>query len=97
MRLMAEVAKLKEDIPALEAEQAAVEKELNDRLAEIPNMPADDVPDGTDEKGNVERKDHAFGEAEHQSRRSSISNWARRSASWISRRRRSSPARALSC
>src|SRR5690606_18640985 len=33
----------------------------NDRLAGIPNMPADDVPDGTDEKGNVERKDHAFG------------------------------------
>jgi seryl-tRNA synthetase len=59
--LMAEVAKIKEDFPALEAEQAAVEKELNDRLAGIPNMPADDVPDGTDEKGNVERKDHAFG------------------------------------
>jgi seryl-tRNA synthetase len=59
--LMAEVAKLKEDIPALEAEQAAVEKELHDRLAQIPNMPADDVPDGTDEKGNVERRDHAFG------------------------------------
>jgi len=59
--LMAEVAKIKEDIPALEAEQAALEKELNDRLAGIPNTPADDVPDGTDEKGNVERKDHAFG------------------------------------
>jgi len=59
--LMTEVAKIKEDIPALEVEQAAVEKELNDKLAGIPNTPADDVPDGTDEKGNVERKDHAFG------------------------------------
>lgn len=59
--LMAEVGKIKEDIPALEAEQAKIDKELNDRLAQIPNLPADDVPDGKDEKGNVERKDHAFG------------------------------------
>jgi seryl-tRNA synthetase len=59
--LMAEVAKIKEDIPALEAEQVEVEKELTEKLARIPNTPADDVPDGTDEKGNVERKDHAFG------------------------------------
>jgi seryl-tRNA synthetase len=59
--LMAEVAKIKEDIPALEAEQVEVEKKLNEKLARIPNTPADDVPDGTDEKGNVERKDHAFG------------------------------------
>jgi len=59
--LMAEVGKIKEDIPALETEQAKIDKELHDRLAQIPNVPADDVPDGTDEKGNVERKDHAFG------------------------------------
>jgi seryl-tRNA synthetase len=59
--LMAEVGKIKEDMPVLEAEQALVEKELNDKLAQIPNLPADDVPEGTDEKGNVERKDHAFG------------------------------------
>jgi seryl-tRNA synthetase len=59
--LMTEVGKIKEDMPALEAEQAAVEKELNDKLAQIPNLPADDVPEGTDEKSNVERKDHAFG------------------------------------
>jgi seryl-tRNA synthetase len=59
--LMAEVAKIKEDVPALEAEQAKIEKDLNDRLAQIPNLPADEVPDGKDEKDNVERKDHAFG------------------------------------
>ncbi len=59
--LMAEVARIKDDIPALEAEQAAVEKELSDKLAGIPNTPADDVPEGADEKANVERKDHAFG------------------------------------
>ena len=42
--LMTEVAKIKEDIPALEAEQAAVEKELNDKLAGIPNTPAATSP-----------------------------------------------------
>jgi seryl-tRNA synthetase len=60
--LMAEVAKIKEDIPALEAEQAQIEKVLNDTLALIPNIPADDVPDGVDEAANAERRDHRFGE-----------------------------------
>jgi seryl-tRNA synthetase len=57
--LMAEVAGLKESIPALEAEEKAKSKELNDALAEIPNLPADDVPDGKDANDNVER--HHFG------------------------------------
>jgi seryl-tRNA synthetase len=35
--------------------------ELDAFLSNLPNIPADDVPDGVDEKGNVERKDHAFG------------------------------------
>ena len=56
--LMAEVGKIKEDVPALEAQLARIEKELKDRLAQIPNLPADDVPDGKDEKGNVERHAH---------------------------------------
>lgn len=56
--LMAEVNKLKEELPALEAEQAAAEKELNDALAWIPNLPADDVPDGKDEKDNKEYRRH---------------------------------------
>src|SRR5204862_6070487 len=30
------------------------EKKLNDTLAAIPNIPLDEVPDGTDENGNVE-------------------------------------------
>jgi seryl-tRNA synthetase len=57
--LMAEVAKIKEDFPRLEAEQAAVEKELNEFLAGIPNMPAADVPDGKDAASNKER--HTYG------------------------------------
>ncbi|QJP12556.1 serine--tRNA ligase [Starkeya sp. ORNL1] len=51
--LMAEVASLKDGIPALEAEVKAVEAELHDTLAGIPNVPLDDVPDGKDESENV--------------------------------------------
>lgn len=53
--LMAEVAALKESVPAMEAEERAVGKELDDLLAGLPNLPANDVPDGVDETGNVER------------------------------------------
>ena len=56
--LMAEVAKAKDEMPSLEAEQAAVEKKLDDVLAQIPNLPASDVPEGKDEKSNVERHAH---------------------------------------
>ena len=56
--LMVEVGKIKEDVPALEAQLAGIEKELNDRLAQIPNVPADDVPDGKDETANVDRHAH---------------------------------------
>ena len=57
--LMAEVAELKAAIPALEAEEKKLSKELDDALAEIPNLPLDEVPDGADEHGNVEH--HHFG------------------------------------
>jgi seryl-tRNA synthetase len=58
-KLMAEVAELKTLIPALEAEEKKLSQELNDTLAWIPNLPADDVPDGKDENDNVEK--HKFG------------------------------------
>jgi seryl-tRNA synthetase len=58
-KLMAEVAELKISILKMDAEQKAVEKELNDALAEIPNLPLDDVPDGKDANDNVEH--HRFG------------------------------------
>jgi seryl-tRNA synthetase len=57
--LMAEVARLKADIPALEAEEKKLSKELDDVLAQIPNLPAEDVPDGKDADDNVEH--HHFG------------------------------------
>ena len=52
--LMAEVAELKTRMPALEAQEADVAQALDSMLAAIPNLPADDVPDGADEESNVE-------------------------------------------
>src|SRR5476651_66937 len=53
-KLMAEVAELKTTMPALETEQKILGDELDKELAQIPNMPLDEVPDGKDEHGNVE-------------------------------------------
>jgi seryl-tRNA synthetase len=58
-RLMAEVAELKTTMPQLEAATKAADEELATALAAIPNLPRDDVPDGVDEHGNVQR--HVFG------------------------------------
>jgi seryl-tRNA synthetase len=57
--LLIEVAALKESIPGMEVEEKKASKELDDALAEIPNLPFDDVPDGKDESDNVEH--HRFG------------------------------------
>jgi seryl-tRNA synthetase len=59
--LMAEVAGLKEEIQKGEEDERARKAELEKLLAEIPNLPADDVPDGADETANVEVKGRAFG------------------------------------
>jgi seryl-tRNA synthetase len=57
--LMDEVGKLKTTLPQLEADAKAADEELKEALAAIPNLPLDDVPDGVDEHGNVQR--HVFG------------------------------------
>ncbi|MBE7243738.1 serine--tRNA ligase [Methylobacterium hispanicum] len=59
--LMAEVARLKEEGPALEAAQAEAGRVLDERLAAIPNRPKPDVPEGADEHGNVEYRRHEAG------------------------------------
>jgi seryl-tRNA synthetase len=59
--LMAEVAELKTTMPELEAATKAADVELETALAAIPNLPLEDVPDGTDEHGNVQH--HVFGAA----------------------------------
>ena len=70
-KLMAEVAELKNTMPALDEEQKALGDALGKELAQIPNMPLDDVPEGKDEHGNVEhhvsgkKRDYAFTPKQH--------------------------------
>jgi len=52
--LKAEVATLKETLPALEDKERKLGAELQDFLAALPNIPLSEVPDGEDEAGNVE-------------------------------------------
>lgn len=52
--LMAEVSELKARLPALEEQERAVSGKLRDILAALPNLPLADVPQGADEKDNVE-------------------------------------------
>ena len=69
--LMAEVAAIKERMPALEAEEKDVAVALETALAALPNLPAADVPEGPDEDSNVEigrwgdRPDFPFAAREH--------------------------------
>ncbi|KRD48937.1 serine--tRNA ligase [Ensifer sp. ENS10] len=55
-KLKAEVAELKNAMPALEEDSRKVETELNDALSRIPNIPLEDVPVGEDETGNVVKR-----------------------------------------
>ena len=52
-KLKAEVASLKDSLPAAEEEERRLTAELNDALSRIPNIPHDDVPVGKDEHDNV--------------------------------------------
>ena len=52
--LMAEVAEIKDAMQAAEEEERAAAEALNERLAGIPNLPAEEVPVGPDEAANVE-------------------------------------------
>lgn len=58
--LMAEVAALKDRMADLEAQEQDAATALNELLSALPNMLADDVPDGADENDNVEVR--RFGE-----------------------------------
>jgi seryl-tRNA synthetase len=69
--LMAEVGELKTRLPELETAAKQAEEELKKELAQIPNLPLAEVPDGTDEHGNVEhhhygaKRTYAFKPKEH--------------------------------
>jgi seryl-tRNA synthetase len=70
-KLLAEVAELKAALPALENEAKAASENLDKALAEIPNLPLDEVPDGKDSNDNVEhhrfgaKRDYGFRPKEH--------------------------------
>lgn len=53
-RLRAEVADKKVKVAQMQTDAKALDAKLTDMLARIPNMPAEDVPDGADEDDNVE-------------------------------------------
>ena len=74
---MAEVAGLEESLKKGEAEAAELDAELTRRLEVLPNLPFDDVPDGTDETGNVEIR-RVGSRATSPSRPRTMSRWARR-------------------
>jgi seryl-tRNA synthetase len=57
-RLRALVAEKKAEIARLNEEAKAEDQRLQDLLLTIPNLPYDDVPDGKDEKDNVEIRRH---------------------------------------
>ncbi|EKS28117.1 serine--tRNA ligase [Afipia felis] len=63
--LMNEVAALKAKLPEMEAAAKGFEDELKTALAQIPNLPLDEVPDGADEHGNVQH--HVYGAARNYS------------------------------
>jgi seryl-tRNA synthetase len=58
-KLMADVAECKASLSRLEADEKQVCKELDEALAQIPNLPLPEVPDGRDPSDNVEH--HRFG------------------------------------
>ena len=53
-RLRALVGEKKAEVAAMREEANALDTQLNEALAYIPNLPATDVPDGADEDDNVE-------------------------------------------
>ncbi len=52
--LKAEVAALKDQLPAQEDDERRLTAQLHAALAVLPNLPADEAPDGADEADNVE-------------------------------------------
>jgi len=59
-KLKAEVARIKDTLPAAEQEEREAVAALDDALSRIPNIPLDDVPVGKDEHDNVVK--HVVGE-----------------------------------
>ena len=69
--LKAEVAQIKEMLPALETDERQHDEAIRAELARLPNLPLPEVPEGEDEAGNLEvarwgtPRDFAFAPKEH--------------------------------
>src|SRR5918994_5909410 len=70
-KLMAEVTELKTSIPDMEAKEKEASAALETALAQIPNTPLEEVPDGPDASGNIEyrvwgkKRNYAFTPKQH--------------------------------
>jgi seryl-tRNA synthetase len=60
-RLMTEVAALKDTIAKGEDDERKLDADIKAALEVIPNLPLADVPEGSDETGNVEKKERRWG------------------------------------
>jgi seryl-tRNA synthetase len=69
--LITEIARLKVEIPELEAEAKKLSRELDDELAQMPSLPLSEVPDGHDAGDSVEhhhfgaKRDYGFAPKQH--------------------------------
>ncbi len=66
--LRAELAELKLGLDRLEEEQRVAQADLDDVVMRIPNLPADDVPDGKSEADNVILRTHGYNPADYEGR-----------------------------
>ena len=66
--LKADMALARERLAALEGELRETEAELEDAILRIPNLPADDVPDGSGEEQNVVLRTHGYDPSNYEGR-----------------------------
>jgi seryl-tRNA synthetase len=66
--LRARLAASKSDLEKLESELRTVEEELDDTVSRIPNLPADDVPDGRGEEDNQVLRTHGYDPSDYEGR-----------------------------
>lgn len=66
--LQAEMAQQAEQLGGMEASLRETEAELDDVIQRIPNLPADDVPDGASEADNVVLRTHGYDPADYAGR-----------------------------
>jgi seryl-tRNA synthetase len=66
--LRARLSESKAELDGLETALRHIEAELDDVVMRLPNLPADDVPDGRTEADNVVRRTHGYDPADYEGR-----------------------------